>query len=302
LSQPPMAAKDAWLVVQGSSSEFLVAAAVRRLLTLGEDLRERGVEQSPFDEDGGYTAQADAYEHVHLDRASVATALVLAAKRTKSAGLVNEILSKARASGLVFDARMVNSALAAYADAGREYEARELFALMKDGALPEPDLTTYTTVLKISAEKGDIADFQETMKQLEKKGIPFDLYVYNMLLRCLGNAGAPPTVVLGALGRVKLASREDAKFMPDKYTYSFALRALCDQDAEKEAERLFAERSELRDSIGPIPEHDWSALLTMYARNASLGKAQVIWKELERKNQRTCAAVLLLGFRFAVCK
>eukprot|EP00975_Prorocentrum_lima_P041485 8713550-Prorocentrum_lima.AAC.1 len=74
---------------------------------------------------------------------------------------------------------------------------------MKDGALPEPDLTTYTTVLKISAEKGgfrvrrnqpcltplivdaspgDIADFQETMKQLEKKGIPFDLYVYNMLL------------------------------------------------------------------------------------------------------------------------
>mmetsp|Transcript_14866 Transcript_14866/g.44794 ORF Transcript_14866/g.44794 Transcript_14866/m.44794 type:complete len:433 (-) Transcript_14866:41-1339(-) len=304
-----MAAAHAWLVVQSSSSPLLVPAAVRRLLALAKAPPAAAPEAAAFAEDAaaydvfgenfgaaaneGYAdddvprADVDRYEDVRLERPSVATALMLAGSRCRRPALVHEVLSRAQAHGVEFNTRMVNAALSGYAKVGRGAEAAELLALMRRGALPAPDVASYTCLLKVAADAGDLDGFRATLAELEGDGLRPDLYVHNLTLLCLAKAGAPPHVLLRGLERVKEETARAGDAAPDRITYGTVLRALCDRGAEAEAERFFAAMAAAADELGGPPgEHEWSHLLTMYARGGRARKAEVVWAELEVRGVR----------------
>mmetsp|Transcript_14863 Transcript_14863/g.44789 ORF Transcript_14863/g.44789 Transcript_14863/m.44789 type:complete len:279 (-) Transcript_14863:41-877(-) len=154
---------------------------------------------------------------------------MLAGSRCRRPALVHEVLSRAQAHGVEFNTRMVNAALSGYAKVGRGAEAAELLALMRRGALPAPDVASYTCLLKVAADAGDLDGFRATLAELEGDGLRPDLYVHNLTLLCLAKAGAPPHVLLRGLERVKEETARAGDAAPDRITYGTVLRALCDR-------------------------------------------------------------------------
>ncbi|KAF4354894.1 hypothetical protein F8388_013843 [Cannabis sativa] len=212
-------------------------------------------------------------------------------------------------TGVMPDEVTYSAILDVYAQLGKVEEVLGLYERGRASGW-KPDAITYSVLGKMFGEAGDFDGIRYVLQEMKSAGVQPNVVVYNTLLEALGKAGKPGlarnlfeeliesgltpnektlTALVKIYGKARWA--RDAMALWDKMRsnswpmdlilYNTLLNMCADLGLEEEAEKLFGEMNQSKNSL---PD-SWSytAMLNIYGSGGNVEKAMELFDEMSER-------------------